>query len=251
MSLLMDALKRAETARKADGGEASAHSEQDPEITRQGLSLDPIEPETAPPEAPPAEVAPEPEVESEASSSDLLSGFERDELSLEGAPGLGAAPDSAAEHAEEPPGAEALEADAFSPEDTAATLPSIKAAQASVEDYFHGTRSISMSMGAVDAAMDDDTTTGERAQVDTGSRRSARAMFEAKAIRRRRTSWAAVLLVPLVVLALLAGGGYFFWDTLVATFVGAPRDRAAAKRPTAARAHRGQVHEHARQRRGN
>ena len=230
MSLLMDALKRAEKARQSDAD--SPETRTDPEETHGGLSLDPIEIEDPP--GPPGLEAPDPAVDGSGGSgtlggtdTDLLGGFDDSSLTLN----VGPEPTS---QLEAPPTINGPAAESgrergadddpmmLPPEDTSATLPSIKAAQESVEDYFDGTRSISMSMGGVDGAASEDTVTGERSAVDTSRRQSARAMFDAKAARRQRTSWAAVLLIPLVVLSLLAGGGFYFWDTLIATFVGGP-----------------------------
>ena len=229
MSLLMDALKRAEKARQSDAD--SPEPRTDPEETHGGLSLDPIEIEDPP--GPPVLGESDPATNESGTvggtDTDLLGGFDDSGLTLN----VGPEPTS---QLEAPPtidgpvagavaGAERGGADdpmRLPPEDTSATLPSIKAAQESVEDYFDGTRSISMSMGSVDGAISEDTVTGERSTVDTSRRQRARAMFDAKAARRQRTSWAAVLLIPLVVLALLAGGGFYFWDTLIATFVGGP-----------------------------
>ena len=50
-------------------------------------------------------------------------------------------------------------------DDTAATLPSIKSARASVDDYFDGTHSVSMSMDGTLSQTDETTITGQRAQV--------------------------------------------------------------------------------------
>ena len=45
-------------------------------------------------------------------------------------------------------------------EDTASTLPSMRAAQRSVQDYFDGTQSVSMSMEGVDDAMEAEQAAG-------------------------------------------------------------------------------------------
>ena len=225
----MDALKRAEKARQSDAD--SPEPRTDPEETHGGLSLDPIEIEDPP--GPPVLGESDPATNESGTvggtDTDLLGGFDDSGLTLNVGPEptsqLEAPPTIDGPAAGAVAGAERGGADdpmRLPPEDTSATLPSIKAAQESVEDYFDGTRSISMSMGSVDGAISEDTVTGERSTVDTSRRQSARAMFDAKAARRQRTSWAAVLLIPLVVLALLAGGGFYFWDTLIATFVGGP-----------------------------
>ena len=101
-------------------------------------------------------------------------------------------------------------------EDTSATLPSVKSAQQSVDDYFDGTRSISVSMDDVNAAIDEDTDTGEQSISDTGRQRSAASsVLHASRPRPSSVPWTALTVVPLIVLALIAGGGYWYWDTLI------------------------------------
>ena len=96
---------------------------------------------------------------------------------------------------------------------TAATLPSLKAAQDSVDSYFDGTNSSSLSMDNVLPPDDDTTITGQRATVEReAQQQSARAVFAAKATRTPSSGgrWALFLALPLV-LGLTAAGGYFYW----------------------------------------
>jgi len=96
------------------------------------------------------------------------------------------------------------------------TLPSLKAARASVDQYFDGADSQSLEMrpsGDEDAG--DTTVTGQRQSFERGSRASAQAVFDAKSppVSRRGPSLLVLVGLPLI-LVVLAGGGWYYWTTL-------------------------------------
>lgn len=187
MSLLMDALKRAEREREARAARERGEAR-----------------------------------ESEGSQSFSL----EDTTAAEPAPG-GAAPDDRPLELEREGAQPAGDRDPgdFRPGDlgpgdlgdeTASTMPSMKAVQASVERYFDGSQSSSMSLDSMSAeAIEDEATTvvGSRRRAG-GDQAAARTVFDAKKVKRRSSSaWAWALLVPLVLLA-LGGGGYYYWQNL-------------------------------------
>jgi tetratricopeptide (TPR) repeat protein len=116
-------------------------------------------------------------------------------------------------------------------DETGSTLPSMRAAQRSVDDYFDGTQSASMTSEQVGDVTGQTTgqVTGEVTDqrfVDT-TRRTARALLEdgAPATRTRTGLVAAVVLIPLALLV-LGGGAYLFQDELRGALFGEPRTLA-------------------------
>ena len=103
-------------------------------------------------------------------------------------------------------------------DETSSTLPSMRAAQRSVDDYFDGTHSASLSMEEVREAVTErssGTTTDEQSYTDT-SRRTARALLDGDLPgRRQRTGViAAAVLIPLLLLV-LGGAAYLFKDDIL------------------------------------
>ncbi|MDX1434705.1 MAG: hypothetical protein R3286_19850, partial [Gammaproteobacteria bacterium] len=237
MSLLMDALKRAEKARQAEA--SSDGAELDPAST-QGFSLDPIDdpsaeraapaerPRGAPP-PPPADEFPDASFELE-NTSQL-----RDRLEID--PVIEAAEQGREEEIElSGLGDDSLSLDADEiedagvlPEDTAATLPSARSARRSVQNYFDGTGSgtgsASLTVDQLQAAMADETQKRERVSADTDTQRRVRAVFHAKEAGRSRRgrNWAVVAVVPLLLLIAVGAVVFVFWDSMT----GLLDDRAA------------------------
>lgn len=102
-------------------------------------------------------------------------------------------------------------------EDTSATLPSLKAVQASVNAYFDGSESVSVSMDAVqpdDAPQEGAATTitGKRLGEEVEARRTAQRVFDARAPRAPGGGGLTRVLVFVVLpLLLVAGGGLGVW----------------------------------------
>jgi tetratricopeptide (TPR) repeat protein len=124
-------------------------------------------------------------------------------------------------------------------DETGSTLPSMRAAQRSVQDYFDGTHSMSMSMeevhegGQSDRDVDepagripaqDSNSQDERAdtadgfhQGSTTARRRAQAVIDARAASSSRTGQnAALVLIVLLIIAGTGGGAYLFKDQIMA-----------------------------------
>ncbi|MCH9672901.1 MAG: tetratricopeptide repeat protein [Gammaproteobacteria bacterium] len=255
MSLLMDALKKAERARAAkEQGEDAA-----PE---QALSLEEPGADTGEQRVPPAPSSPQPPpaagiLEESDSFADLQLSEEQlreNEISLELEPEL--PPLTPRPRFDEPLarppqdtgtlGRPSLGGDTSavfgSPEDTSATLPSLKAARDSVNSYFDGTASTSLAMEGLeetettgnttgglapeayadqpaldlDAGYDDTTITGERVAVerDHAAQQAARTVFAAKNRRRGSgTRWTLFLALPVVLIGACVAG-YFYWLSL-------------------------------------
>lgn len=265
MSLLMDALKRAERARGAQDGDNK--DEDAPGLGEtQGLTLDPLE------FSPPKEFDDELDLtgaQEPGSGAAGTGSMQRDAAGTSGADSSVGAPQEESSLSLEPrpdvdstgmfdlptqrPGDDqrdplfdsgphdAPDPGASSPrlglegenqmltDDTSATLPSVRAAQESVDSYFDGTRSISISLGAVRGAIDDDTLTSEREGMDTGRQRSAaNTVLAANQSRRGSTNWTAVAVLPLLILSVVAVAGYVYWDTLIDIF-GDGQDIATAQ----------------------
>ena len=255
MSLLMDALKRAEKARQAEAERAKEEGADDPEKTE--LSLDPMDDDPARGGAR-RDDAPEParpardetEDSLELTPDEVRREIEAMEESLEDhlpAPGTGG------EGATEPSGQD--ERDASSArlslsldygdiplDDTESTLPSMKSAQRSVQDYFDGTHSMSLSMDDVRGAIErerEEAAGGEppadegntTIDGDTSPRERARAVLGAQAAAPSRGGRAAAAAaVLLIVVGGLAGGAWLFRDQLTAVFLG-ERQTVVARRP--------------------
>jgi Flp pilus assembly protein TadD/nitrate reductase NapE component len=239
MSLLMDALKRAEKARQA---EASSDGAELDLASTQGFSLDPID------EAGSGEGR-EPTLDQPVSPS----GSDSD-LSLENTHAmrgrLGMEEDDVGSGSRDITGGRSLEdsisliedEDAIDPDhriphDTSDTLPSLKQAQRSVDNYFDGTGSVSMTQDDLRAAMSNEATAPQRrVGGDTDTQRRVRAVFHAKEASRSRRgrNWVVVGLVPLLLLAIVGGVVFVYWDSLAEMVSGKPafvRAPATTPRP--------------------
>jgi cytochrome c-type biogenesis protein CcmH/NrfG len=239
MSLLMDALKRAEKARQA---EASSDGAELDLASTQGFSLDPID------EAASGE-RPEPTLDQPVSPS----GSDSD-LSLENTRAmrgrLGLDEDEAGSASLDDSGGrslddsisliddeDAIDPDHRIPHDTSATLPSVKQAQRSVDSYFDDTGSVSMTRDDLRTAMDKEATAPQqRAAGDTETQRRVRAVFHAKEASRGRRgrNWVVLGLVPLLLLAIVASVVFVYWDSLTEMVSGRPafvQAPAATPRP--------------------
>lgn len=230
----MDALKRAEKARQAEA--SSDGAEIDPAST-QGFSLDPIdnpaaergvpaEGRTAPPPAPQEpqsdspfelentselrdrlEIDPIIEAHDEEGGEIELEGLDEDSLSLD---------------------ADEIRSEGALPDDTAATLPSVRSAQRSVKNYFDGTgsgtNSSSLTVDDLQAAMADETQRRERVSADTDTQRRVRAVFHAKEAGRGRRgrNWAMIAAVPLLLVLIVGALVFVFWDAMTELVGGGP-----------------------------
>ena len=213
MSLLMDALKKAEKARQA---EATRHHPVTDDNSPQGLSLDPLDVPLEMP-APAASDGTSdsgsfPDLSIELEDSELV-GLDSDPLDGFDASNAG---DGERYFGETPPSLALVDED-IPLDDTSATLPSIKAAQASVDSYFDGTQSMSMSMDQVRSATDEaDTDERQRVSADPSGQSSARNVFDAKSNRSGsgRGKTVAYVLLILVLLGGVGGGGFFYWQSI-------------------------------------
>ena len=219
----MDALKRAEKARQA---EASSDGAELDLASTQGFSLDPIDESAA--------AAREPTLDQPVSPSQAGSDSSG-ELSLENTQSvrgrLGIEEDDPRGGASlEDSGGRSLD-DSISliddddavdgphrlPQDTSATLPSIKQARQSVDNYFDGTGSASMTRDDLQSAMSNEATAPhQRVAGDTETQRRVRAVFHAKEASRGRRgrNWVVVALVPLLLLLIVGGAVFVFWDSV-------------------------------------
>ncbi|MCB1739103.1 MAG: hypothetical protein KDK91_01940 [Gammaproteobacteria bacterium] len=249
MSLLMDALKRAEQARQAEAArraEAGAEARGD-----SGLSLDPLDDDTGI-EAAPGAAHDSEGVSSPVGEQTLEESLVRmdDETELE----LEPAPEFETDDARSVFGSGSSDFD-FSledtsapiplPEDTGATLPSVRAAQRSVEEYFDGTGSVSMSLSnSLDAReLGEATGTDDvgsmtasssieadlRGDDSTTTQRQAQAVFEAGRARPSGGRPVALAVVGVLFVGVLGAGVYSYWNTLERMFIGSPT--VIAKRP--------------------
>jgi Flp pilus assembly protein TadD len=227
MSLLMDALKRAEKARQAEAAK-QAEGEDAPEA--QELALDPLEDSAARAEeeasadvpvapgatAPPASGVPptlEPAVGLAPPFS--LQGDQRSSTPRAPAP-AGRAGDS---------GAFSLMDDAQLSEDTADMQPVAREAEQAMNEYFDDAHSISVALGEVKASVAERAMVApDAARSDEEARRAAQTVFDAKvpAVSRRRRGRAVLVAVPFLLVAFVGVAGFVLWDDIVRTFVGSP-----------------------------
>ncbi len=235
MSLLMDALKRAEKARQA---EASSDGAERDLASTQGFSLDPIE-EPASGERPrPREPTLDQPVSPSDTGSDLSIentqamrgrlGIEADDSASVDDTGGRSLEDSISLIDDE----DAIDGSHRIPQDTSATLPSLKQAQQSVDNYFDGTGSASLTRDDLRAAAGNEATAPQQRVIgDTDTQRRVRAVFHAKEASRGRRgrNWLVMGLVPLLLLVIAGGVVFVYWDSLSEmlfgkpTFVQAPR----------------------------
>ena len=225
MSLLMDALKRAEKARQAEA--SSDEAELDVASIR-GSGLDSVE-EPGSAEQP---LPRESRLDGPVSPSDMGSDT-HGELSLENTQsvrgrlgieedyGRGAASrDATGGYSPSDSISLIYDADAVDvahviPRDTPATLPSLDKARRFDDDDVDGTRSVSLSRDDPEWAEFDEPGAPEQgAAEDTGSQGRARAVFHAKAVSRGRGrhNWGVLVLVPLLVLLIVGGSVFVFSD---------------------------------------
>ena len=219
MSLLMDALKKAEREREAQASKEQGGEETE---TPQELSLDPME-------RPPEPVSPTDEHDEPwdilGEPGDVSHGFDLSlsdsDLNLDSPPETD--PVLEADSAPEPEPSytphslegmddiplTAVPGDDLSVEDTSSTMPSMKAVKASVDRYFDGSQSVSMSM-QMPLEQDDATTVVQRRASDEEAQAAAQTVFSAKASKSRGGMWIWIFLVPLVVI-LLIGTGFFYY----------------------------------------
>jgi len=227
MSLLMDALKKAEKARQAQAKREQAAAVG--VLEDSGLSLDPLG-EQSPGDSAVTGGAGESPAPRTADPREDSGG-----LSLESV-------EPAASGDESDDGPTEVDAvargagDSFLDDDTSATLPSIKAARASVDDYFDGTRSVSLSMEQVRSAMDDGDT-AERHPAEPSGRHAARTVLDAAAARppRRAARGIAYGVLALLILGSFGGGGYYYWRQMNASsqrFAQRPPPRGLAGAPS-------------------
>ncbi len=239
MSLLMDALKRAEKARQA---EASSDGAEFDLASTQGFSLDPIDEAGSGERREPTLDRP---VSPSGSDSDLSLenteamqgrlGIENDDA------GSGSLDDTGGRSMDDSisliDDEDAIDPDHRIPHDTSATLPSLKQARRSVDNYFDGTGSTSMTQDDLDAATANEATAPQQRVVgDTETQRRVRAVFHAKEASRSRRgrNWVVVGLVPLLMLAIVGAVVFVYWDSLAEMVSGKPafvRAPATTSRP--------------------
>ena len=241
MSLLMDALKRAEKARQA---EASSDGAELDLASTQGFSLDPID-ESGAGERPAART---PTLDQPVSPPDAGG----DALSLENTQEvkgrLGMDEDAEGSRSLEDTGGRSLD-DSISiiddedavdvphtiPSDTSATLPSLKQARQSVDNYFDGTGSSSLTRDDLQAAMSNEATAPHQrvGPGDTETQRRVRAVFHAKEASRSRRgrNWVVAGLVPLLLLCIIGGAVFVYWDAIAGMIFGKPTVTQARRPP--------------------
>lgn len=230
----MDALKRAEKARQA---EASSDGAELDLASTQGFSLDPIE-ESATGERP---FSREPTLNQPVSPSDRRS-ESGGGMSLENTQAvrgrLGIEDDDRGSQSVDDTGGRSLD-DSISliddeeaidpphriPQDMSATLPSLKQARQSVDSYFDGTGSGSLTRDDLNAAMASESTAPQqRPAGDTETQRRVRAVFHAKEASRGRRgrNWVLVGVVPLLLLFIVGSVVFVYWDNLSGMLFGQP-----------------------------
>ena len=227
MSLLMDALKRAEKARQAEAAK-QAEGEDAPEGRE--LALDPLEDSAARaeekrsadvPVAPAATAPPGSGLPPTRDSADehapppFLQGDQRlDPLQ---------APASAGEA--EGPGAFSLVDDGELSEDTADMEPVAREAEQAMNEYFDDAHSASIAPDEVKASVAERPMVAPGAvRSDDEARRAAQTVFDAKvpAVSRRRRSRAVLVALPFLLVVFVGAAGFVLWDDIVRTFIDSP-----------------------------
>ena len=189
MSLLMDALKKAEREREAQASKERGDKIDSP----QELSLDPIE--LTPEPEPPVLEAEDSHWDILGDSGEISNGFELNltdsNLSAEPRPEatpalasareleMGFSPDDPRARSDIPLSLDGT--DDLAIEDTAGTMPSMKAVQASVDRYFDGGQSASSVSMQIPLEQDDATTVVRRRATDEAAQVVAQTVFAAKA----------------------------------------------------------------------
>lgn len=241
----MDALKRAEKARQA---EASSDGAELDLASTQGFSLDPIDEAVAAQRSSSREPTLDQSVSPSEPGSDSTGGMSlentqavRGRLGVEDEdPGAASVDDTGGKSLDDSisliDDEDAVDPPHRIPQDTSATLPSLKQARQSVDNYFDGTGSSSSSLTRddLDAAMANEATAPQqRLAGDTDTQRRVRAVFHAKEASRSRRgrNWVAMGLVPLLLLAIVGGVVFVYWDALSGMIFGKP-PLVQAPRPT-------------------
>ncbi len=228
MSLLMDALKKAEKAREAGASPKSA----DDNDTSPELSLDPLE-ATGSNEVPvrqdeaggeetslEAEFEQDPKAAEQDLSDSLSLELEEEIAAARGDRGLPAID-------EEQDGTLSFSGEHNVPlEDTSATLPSARAARRSVNDYFDGTGQMTAPTTILDSTGDaelkpeadsaagEDTETSPRKRVWAEPQSTAQAVFSAKSAAAEGKGRGLWYGLGLLLLFGLGGGSYYLWSAL-------------------------------------
>ncbi|HEX9583395.1 MAG TPA: tetratricopeptide repeat protein [Gammaproteobacteria bacterium] len=192
MSLLMDALKRAEKARQAEAAKQGAGEEAS---RSQSLSLEQQDDRSRSNAPPPERAASEqddPPVSSPASKGPHTTEYLRP-FSL-------------------------MDDDAISPEESGEMQSIAREAEDAVKKYFDDTGAMEI---AVEDEADADAVAGPRGSTSGETdRKAASAVFEAKYPGRRRRGYTAVIVVPVFLVLFLGVSGFFLWDELVRVFIG-------------------------------
>ena len=227
MSLLMDALKRAEKARQAEAAK-QAEGEDAPEGRE--LALDPLEDSAARaeekrsadvPVAPAATALPGSGVPPTRESADeyasrlFLQGDQRPDPLQAPAP-VGEA---------EGPGAFSLVDDRELSEDTADMEPVAREAEQAMNEYFDDAHSASIAPDEVKASVAERPMVAPGAvRSDDEARRAAQTVFDAKvpAVSRRRRSRAVLVALPFLLVVFVGAAGFVLWDDIVRTFIDSP-----------------------------
>lgn len=226
----MDALKRAEKARRE---RLERERREGTPGETQELSLESIE--EARRDAPPAADGPPPPAAQPGAQPPEAAPPAAAEDAAEEAGGIAGAEEEEEDDDDEGPRLELVGEDELQLEDASATLPSLKTARASVDEYFEQ-EVPSLEDIRLDER-DDDTVTSRRADARRSAQESARVVFDAKAPRvaGRGQVWVVIAVVALLV-AGVAAGGYYYWMTIASqpslvvrgTHTGAPAARPSA-----------------------
>lgn len=230
MSLLMDALRKAEKARRErlereQAAAAGADSEARAPSTQDTGVRSPSEPVADAPLPGTEETSAMPATgEAFGAGTPEPEAAEAPRAGGTGSP-LELEPGPAAEERGAPGAGETgAGTDAISFEDSSATLPSFKTARASVDRYFDDSPSQSLERMAAaegDAARDESATlprqrgAATRTRAEGSAQRAAQTVFMAKTSRRPRRvrNWLPLLLV-LLIFVLAGAGGWYYWQTL-------------------------------------
>ena len=249
MSLLMDALKRAEKARQA---EASSDGAELDLAATQGFSLDPIDESDSAERPLPREPTLDQPISPSDTGSDSSGGLSLENTqTVRGRLGVEVDDDDGPASLDDTDGRsledsisliddeEALDVSHRIPHDTSATLPSLKQARQSVDSYFDGTGSLSLTRDDLESARGNEATAPQQRVVgNTDTQRRVRAVFHAKEASRSRQgrNWVVVALLPLLVLILVGGAVFVYWDNVQDLVFGKPAfvqaPRAVPAQPT-------------------
>lgn len=225
MSLLMDALKRAEKARQA---EAAREPGDDGASDSRELSLHPLEDRQRANEAPATRLQSPPEPPPRPASES--SGEYRFSLEDDDAPAAAPAPSRRSDTTEHLGPFSLIDDDAISMEDTGEMQPIAREAEDAVKEYFDEAGSMALDVDDIRSALDEDTVAGTQPLTQEEiARQRAHTVFDAKGSATRRRGRAALIIAPLFVALFLGAGGFFLWDDLVRLFVGPPP--LVARRP--------------------